>query len=73
MSKEQKLMTQVSLREVPNGTKTDQAIMTTWVDKPVRAGTKITLKKDDRLWLVEQVYNTVPIDEINDQKWDNNI
>ena len=71
-----KVMKQVKLKYFEEGAGGGDISMTTWLEKDarIRKGADITLKDDDRLWTVLEVYDTeVPFDllEMN-RNWDNN-
>jgi uncharacterized membrane-anchored protein len=50
------------------------AQLTTWVDADSRLkkGVVITLKKDNNRWMIEEVYGTQTISDIDARNWDNN-
>ena len=43
-----------------------------WVDGPVRVNDIFTIKDDDRVWTITNVYSTVDVRDIN-RGWHNNI
>jgi hypothetical protein len=72
MKTKEALVTQVKLvRPVEDS---GYAQMTTWVDADSRLkkGVVITLKKDDTSWMVEEIYGTQTINDIDARGWDNN-
>lgn len=48
--------------------------MVTWLDEDsrIKKGVKLTLKDDDRLWTVTEVYNTELSHTVDNRGWDNN-
>lgn len=70
------LMTQVKLlaRVEPRGQEKPMVYMVTWLDadKRIQSGTVISLKGDERKWLIVDVYNTIERSEIDQHGWDNN-
>lgn len=71
-----KLMTQFELVSHDDKHNSNTTMMT-WLenDAKLKKGVKITLKDDDRLWTINNVYNDVQLQyselQLN-RKWDNN-
>lgn len=68
------LMTQIRLKRPEAEDSIRIVNLITWVesDKRLKKGVKVTLKGDDRVWTIDEVYGEAELSQIDHRGWDNN-